>query len=136
MENLSRQLRIGNYVDYEYGEENERNFGLIEALEECEELIRIESGEFKVRPIPLTEEWLLKFGFRKYYYLDENRSESYGYIKSYDHIILKEFDNGWGLMTNHDINNRQAFGEPIRYIHQLQNIYFALTGEELKIIDK
>lgn len=73
--------------------------------------------EFK--PIPLTEEWLLKFGFEK---------TQYYWLKKY--IILNlDFEfcttNGEGDLTY--IGN----GVSYKYVHQLQNLYFALTGEEL-----
>ena len=52
------------------------------------------------RPIPLTEEWLLKFGFERTY---NSQFRYFGhYIK-------------------------------IKYVHELQNLYFALTGQELTI---
>ena len=31
---------------------------------------------------------------------------------------------------------RIVIGKQIKYVHELQNLYFALTGEELKIEDK
>lgn len=73
--------------------------------------------------IPLTEEWLLKFGFYKNdenYYVKENQT-SIDLIK----ILFDEF--------NFYAENRGVVLREIKYIHQLQNLYFTLTGEELKI---
>jgi len=79
------------------------------------------------KPIPLTEEWLLKFGFEK---------------------GNKYWHNGLGSNIFYDLDNkylRQAYGTGvnitmfaisamnIQYVHQLQNLYFALTGEELTV---
>lgn len=91
-----------------------------------------------VEPIPLTEEWLIKFGFDmindapktiKYYRLngisfevlkdDRVANKPNEAIKLYDNIGL------WNTTYKH-----------IKNVHQLQNLYFALTGEELVINDK
>jgi hypothetical protein len=72
-----------------------------------------------VKPIPLTEEWLLKFGFKKNYKLGL-------YYKGGHAIDIHREGNaefytgeygGWFVFIEH--------------VHQLQNLYFALTGEEL-----
>jgi hypothetical protein len=74
-------------------------------------------------PIPLTEEWLISFGF-----IDDKIT-----------FELKGFMLGWYrndefyyLPTN-QINVRNKI--QIKYVHQLQNLYFALTGEELGLQD-
>ena len=80
-------------------------------------------------PIPLTEEWLLKFGFNKEY--------QKGYIGidvcNSDFVLTEPLKMGeW--QTNYtfqfETGSVPKFKE-IKYVHQLQNIYFALTGEEL-----
>jgi len=75
--------------------------------------INIESG---IKPIPLTEEWLLKFGFESYY---KNGSEYQ--------------DKNMYLVKNGDIWQNLKIGVNLEHVHQLQNLYFALTGEELTI---
>ena len=67
-------------------------------------------------PIPLTEEWLVKFGF------DDN------FHKGKFWVCLD--DDGY-FYTNHNLND-EGFTE-VLHVHQLQNLYFALTGEELTI---
>jgi hypothetical protein len=80
-------------------------------------------------PIPLTEEWLLKFGFDKktpyegklFYEIGHN--EMYFKVKEvgdiYNHWYFYKWE--WILTTN------------IQYVHQIQNLYYSLTGEELTI---
>ena len=63
------------------------------------------------KPIPLTEEWLIKFGFEKAY------ETCYQYK---DFILNDKF-----IMMDIDITVQ------LKYVNQLQNLYFALTGEEL-----
>jgi hypothetical protein len=83
----------------------------------------LELNNFK--PIPLTEEWLIKFGFEKK-------------IDCYKNINY----NFNGYFASFDCDNPMWFGEDgcceqvtikdnIKYVHQLQNLYFAVTGEEL-----
>lgn len=69
--------------------------------------------------IPLTEEWLLKFGFKIF---------PWGWVKKSTTDI--------GLRISHPHFHFERDGEnlqQIKYVHQLQNLYFALTGEELAI---
>jgi hypothetical protein len=66
-----------------------------------------------ILPIPLTEEWLLKLGFIKHV------SQSIWY--TLNKVDVWFFD---GKYVN-DIDVE------IKYVHQLQNLYFALTNEEL-----
>jgi hypothetical protein len=69
-----------------------------------------------VEPIPLTEEWLLKFGFEtndvRYWQISAFRL----HINRYGEWIFKV----------------ETFEQEIKYVHQLQNLYFDLVGEELK----
>lgn len=66
--------------------------------------------------IPLTEEWLLKFEFViegiKYW------KNVFSCVKTHGGFLF--WHRGHSLLI-------------IKYVHQLQNLYFALTGEELKI---
>ena len=75
------------------------------------------------KPIPLTEEWLLKFGFNK----DLIGWDLIGWDKG--DFDLRQYGNesgyrDYGLQFS-------GLGIEIIYVHQLQNLYFALTGEEL-----
>ena len=71
-------------------------------------------------PIPLTEEWLLKLGLSKR--LGEFRKE----MENERIFILHLFGGEYYYA------NTEAFIE-IKYVHQLQNLYFALCGKELKL---
>lgn len=77
--------------------------------------------------IDLTEEWLLKFGFEVVYNSD--------ITKRYDLTIDERFDF---LINKHDEKlsgirfKGNTFYQEVKSVHQLQNLYFALTGNELK----
>jgi hypothetical protein len=70
-----------------------------------------------ISPIPLTEEWLLKFGFR---------------INTVDGLPWYEKEC-LTLDYMFDFERHDASTNRVHYVHQLQNLYFALTGEELTI---
>jgi hypothetical protein len=109
------ELRVGVYILY------------------CEEVFQVDADCINMhwgddlddayRPIPLTKEWLLKFGFEKqiddYYYF-------YGYYASFDADLPMWFGQ-------EGCCQKETIKENIKYVHQLQNLYFALTGDELII---
>jgi hypothetical protein len=78
-----------------------------------------------IEPIPLTKEWLLKLGFKK---MEWNRPTSY-YL---DFGFCDIFYNYEGIVEMH-VADVEIYLHHIKHVHQLQNLYFALTGEELAI---
>jgi len=107
------ELRIGNLYFHEptndYDEVRKNTFDLIERNPEC------------YKPIPLTEEWLIKFGFE-----DNQKVKGVKYIDGVIAIDCIRYGKGWCLAND-------EYHPNIKYVHQLQNLYFALTGEELTI---
>tara|TARA_R110000772_G_scaffold36098_6_gene86688 strand:+ start:8842 stop:9192 length:351 start_codon:yes stop_codon:yes gene_type:complete len=107
-------LRIGNWVNL-----NNKDVQVkcrdITVLEYWEKKPNEKSTEY-FKPIPLTEEWLLKFGFNVKM---GSVSHNHSYIK--DRIIIKNLLRG-GFY--YDETN-------IKHVHQLQNLYHALTQKEL-----
>ena len=74
-----------------------------------------DKGLKNYKPIPLTEEWLLRFG-----------------IDKKDRVINGNFNIGV-LYYNGGIDYFEFDVTHIKHVHQLQNLYFALTGKELTI---
>jgi len=83
----------------------------------------------KLQAIPLTEEWLLKFGFKK------NIDEAYEIETGRKAITISEAqDDGYCFLCYRcDIGMDYVGIDFVDYVHQLQDLYFALTGEELTI---
>lgn len=79
-----------------------------------------------LKPIPLTEEWLIRFGF-KYEGRDYFAIETF--LKE-DFVITREQDSFCFPYEDYVGNDVDTY---IKYAHQLQNLYFALTGKELTI---
>lgn len=115
----ARELRIGNYVKYKccVGDLHESQVDEIKrnGFAWC-------GGWMAKEPILLTEEWMVKFGF-----------ESKGIIKIGEE---KDGEIYWYKNQLHISDMRDSsysFVSKCEYVHQLQNLYFALTGEELTI---
>ncbi len=72
-------------------------------------------------PIPITEEWLLKFGFKKC--SNDTDFETKYLYQINDNFILLNEPRGYFYID--------ACNNEVKHVHQLQNLYFALVGEEL-----
>ena len=128
----SRELRIGNAI-IQYGEQT-RAYAL---SAEIDGNIHVngESHE-SCEPIPLNDEWLVKFGFNEYTGYSEN-----GYEKRLNNVHKSEVISIWnnGDVYEFSVGDRQYDNDYIlerelKYVHQLQNLYQSLTGEELTIL--
>jgi hypothetical protein len=115
----ANELRIGNWVRWNYEERSEGN---VYPVEYGYELDDIKNNPNIVKPIPLTEEWLLKFGFE----FDKGCS----YWKSEIELTKDTMEE---YFTAFDCRGFGFCEKEIKHVHQLQNLYFALTGEELTI---
>jgi len=113
----ANELRLGNYVYDTKGHVNTVGW---EALNYA---IREEHNQIK--PIPLTEEWLLKFGFNK---IDHHRFKIKPSIFDW-YYTYSTHDNAFRYYVNDVIICIATVFE----VHQLQNLYFALTNTELTI---
>jgi len=119
------ELRIGNWVrlnvrpieNYQVTQILEKgvNCGLVGAMYEI------------VKPIPLTDEWLKRFGFNEDGF-KQYEFENWGIkVKKDPHAIS---ETNW--IVFHGFMNQFSELVSLKHVHQLQNLYFALTGEELQ----
>jgi hypothetical protein len=76
-----------------------------------------------VIPIPLTEEWLIRGGFEWDVFYQKHTNG-----RLCIHWVNKVCLVSW-CKAHHDDILRYEYP---KYVHQLQNLYFSLTGEELK----
>jgi len=131
------ELRIGNYVKWKT--EDVTTFEIINYI--TSQTIGLESDiDFDTltpielfKPIPLTEEWLLKFGFERQLKM---KWAGDGWIHPnsilFD-LYKKNKYMGYYQAGRHTKDFFYAVSIEIMFVHQLQNLYFALTGEELEI---
>lgn len=121
-----REFRIGNLVNYN-GNHNE--IGIVSEILKNDltnvspykiginHRVDIRYDIDKLKPIQLTEDWLLSFGFKNH--------ENYFWYKK---------ENVFSNMLSVGIQNKDGvitIIENIRYLHQLQNLYYIFTGSEL-----
>ncbi len=85
-----------------------------------------ENSDYEIEPIPLTEEWLVKFGLKRSD-TDLNRF----YMCDVDIYIFTDKER----KPTHIVFNPSSgtLYVTLLHAHQLQNLYFALTGEELTL---
>lgn len=113
----AQELRIGNLVWVEGGE-------LTVHAEDILNIANHTVNSEKVIGIPLTAEWLERFDV----YMIPPRGLKYGFQKSIYYVEFSGDSLGWRML---DREYHWIGSEYIRYVHQLQNLYFALTSEEL-----
>lgn len=77
-----------------------------------------------IDPIPLTPEWLERCGFKR---MNAGWINDSGSLSFYD----KDSETGNGVYKMEYGTRNYAAG--FLYLHQLQNLCFALTGEEIEI---
>jgi hypothetical protein len=119
----ANELRIGNLVLID-GEESEIHGGLIADFE-------TDCFDGKIEPIPLNEEWLIKFGFERRVFAQRNEYILIIDIDNQKHFIEFAFPRNEKIQVI--MYYDKCFYKHIKYVHQLQNLYFALTGQELEI---
>jgi len=83
----------------------------------------------RIKPIPLTEEWLLNFGFLK----ENIILTGIAPLNLPDTFSLPNspfsYSQGKLILTT----GTGDFCVDTKYVHQLQNLYFELTGKELTL---
>ena len=126
----TKDLRLGNLV-YKDGEIYQiESLGYHKSESPWQNLVHLASDDddniCDYKPILLTKEWLLKFGFRKY-----NDFVGHWYLKDYDYSVINLHGKYTCFACDGDI--KYQLKANIRYVHQLQNLYFVLTGDELEI---
>lgn len=125
---IAHEIRIGNWVHHnnEWSARNEDKKGVFDYQFEqrdwywdAECLLNIEEN---LSPIPLTEEWLKRFGFE-----NQTKRCKESIIRWKKNCVTLFPSDGYPYGASIDIDS------PIQYVHQLQNLIFALTGEELTL---
>jgi hypothetical protein len=135
----SNELRIGNWVWNDVQKMPYQVDGNLIGLYHGREKAGVEVG---LSPVLLTEEWLIKFGLYNNLKLNYNKRQGVEYRfskkKLGTYIIKRYYNNSLYNMQfvyddkHNNIPNEQIWVN-IKHVHQLQNLYFALTGKELTI---
>ena len=122
------ELRIGNYIKLML---NHEDYETIQVT--SDELVMVDKKQADYEPLRLTEDWLLKHGFS---------------VKNFDYSIpISECKVVWLTLipqdeectaysvcvtqTDEDEEDQNVFLSDISYVHQLQNLYYAMANKEL-----
>lgn len=121
------ELRIGNIIKNPIWNKEINSI----VLDDFEVLNRFPELFENIKPVEITEEWLLKFGFitmaLEIDYVEWGREDT-GYIFNLVSNGIREMTPVFYERTDSKMDRME-----IKYVHQLQNLYFALTGEELTL---
>lgn len=139
----AHELRIGNLLNYQTAD---KDFFLVTRIDwqDLKSISKDEkAGNISYSPIPLTEEWLLKFGFTSegegcegWLDLKNEIENNKVQLRTWINFEYFQEDNGTAffMLENYDGDDHTTIiPRKFKYVHQLQNLYFALTGEELTI---
>ena len=118
----ANELRIGNYLEIDQYP-NDRVIVQIEKGADIDQCLKLNP-----KPIPLTEEWLLKFGFE---FLSNELGVNFYQIQVGIDFIVFSKEGHWSISSGKSAWYMDRNFKSPKYAHQLQNLYFALTGKEL-----
>lgn len=141
-----KELRVGNYVAEILvdGIENmnthsvntDEDFPIIQIT--AKDIFRLSKKRkpkfpyIDIAAIPLTEEWLLNFGFEKRDIKHGDGSVSMGvYINNPIIIIIDE--DFIVCRSRPDNKSKWNYINSVKYLHQLQNLFYCLSGKELEL---
>ena len=122
------ELRIGNFIYKESDLEPVMCIHVIISILEFDILKTVPLNEHikhsgvrlnTTEPIPLSQEWLIKFGFDG--------------VNSANKLIQVGWNGNDFIHDQMSVLFKGVFITTLKYVHQLQNLYFTLTGEELTL---
>ena len=118
----ANELRIGNLIEYRISDRFDKRKEWWEVSEidadDIHWLSKVMPEDEDFKAIPITEEWLFKLGF-----INDKVLEFYRNDIS-DSTIIIDYNFICLLGYSH---------VKLNYVHELQNLYFALTGSELTV---
>lgn len=119
----TQELRIGNIINTPHG--IKKVTGVIDDRVYCTEF------QFLIQelgPVIITEDWLFKFNLER----DRENGISIYDLSRTDYWIQKEDEIFW----IYHVNMNGYLGHKLTsvdYVHEFQNLYYCLSGEELEI---
>jgi hypothetical protein len=130
------ELRIGNFI-YAKEIETVKEIGIEDYIWfDYKRNLLVEHCQ----PIPLTEEWLLKFGFKAWDYkktiytleidIDEYNNSCFRFWFQSDKLIFDYIQNEIHP-TESIFDDKNIIRLDVQHVHQFQNLYFSLTKKEL-----
>ena len=124
----ARELRIGNYIQYENNPAVQ-----VKAIEKEYVHYNVDCYSLteKMNPIPLTKEWLLNSSLKKH------KAKVFRInINAFQQLEIDLSKNGKikASLVKHEVSrNEKITFRYIDFVHELQNLFQSLTGKELTI---
>lgn len=124
------ELRIGNYVEYP-------SIG-IKKIESGHDIDMIVSNN--AMPVEITEDILLQCGFKHFDNKESHFTPLYSkyedmfeltFTEKYDHVFLSIYN--MRTTTEQMVPDGGIRPLPVKYLHQLQNLYYIISGKELEV---
>jgi hypothetical protein len=124
------ELRIGNIV---LAEDGIRPFGIDDFIR-CKEGCIMQYGY-----VLLDTEWLERFGFEKRWPVDNVLHDFNGSIifqnDCYNIIYVMNNEFNFEISRNTNELGIDVYAKKLKYVHQLQNLFHAITGKELNVLE-
>lgn len=125
----ANELRIGNLIEYLVYPDHSQEEEWVENYVDIQDLqwLNEHPDDKHYRPMKLTEELLKRFGFeqfidfgRKSGLFDKKPLCGFSYSFNTNQVMIMKAGNNYWIPA-------------VLYVHQLQNLYFTITGEELQL---
>jgi hypothetical protein len=147
----ANEFRIGNYHLYHIEDKlDERKEWDEVCVIDAKDLVWLSKPEGEkdkdYKPIPLTNKWLKKFGFvyfsyktgpygikHKGYQIRYKAYSIHSFVRLLQLSYVKDESMYYVGKKAFNIKEETTYISCVKYVHQLQNLYFALTGNELTI---
>lgn len=135
------ELKLNNYVNVPRKDQSPFRIDLFEFLNKDDAKVGqviFEGGHpltwylKDLSPIPISIDYLLKFGFEEI--TEEDDEERFFELSSGRktvRIVMLLVDDLWTILLQSDKGLNFSQITDIEHLHQLQNLFYALTGEEL-----
>jgi hypothetical protein len=130
----ANELRIGNWVKFE------GNFYQINSINDNDTVELMGDGYWHlpgryhiryIKPIKITEQWLINANMKL---VGKFSNQRYLRVKKHKFDISQITFSPVERLVRLESGYKESILIPhIKYVHQLQNLYFALMGKELKI---
>ena len=116
-----KELRLGKYVIPNTDNIPWRVSAIARNYVYVELMTEITKGETEINPIPLDDEIMERLGFNS------------KWVRGVFGVATTSEHSDYVFYQKCEENGIAYFPKPLKYVHELQNMYYALTGEELKI---
>ena len=120
----ANDLRIGNYIEKSL--KIGQGIKLIDKVG-CQDIVRMfeDTGSFNYEPIKLADKWLTDFGFT------DSKMQDKFYIKDHN-VGISTADNKFRFIQGNFVY--QLVLTDLKYVHELQNIFYSLYGTEMFVV--